>query len=44
METEGIGELSNNMCSDMQSDIEKMCSSLHNDTCGGGMSVDEKAQ
>ena len=25
------------MCSFMQGDIEKMCSSLHNDTCGDGV-------
>ena len=33
---EGTGDLNTEMCSYMQSDTEKMCSSLRNDTCGDG--------
>ena len=36
LETEGIENLTTDVCSDMQNDTEKMCLSLQNGTCGGG--------
>lgn len=41
LETEGIENLTIDVCSDMQNDTEKMCSSLQNATCRDG-SVDVK--
>lgn len=41
MEMEGIGDLTTDVCSDMQNDTEKMCSSLRGDT-RGERSVDTK--
>lgn len=37
LETESIGNLTIDVCSDMKNDTEKMCLSLQNGTCGGGM-------
>ena len=34
LETEGIENLTTDVCSDMQNDTEKMCLSLQNGTCG----------
>lgn len=41
LETEGIENLTIDVCSDMQNDTEKMCLSLQNATCRDG-SVDVK--
>ena len=35
LETEGIENLTTDVCSDMHNDTEKMCLSLQNGTCGG---------
>ena len=35
LEMEGIGDLTTDVCSDMQNYTEKMCLSLRNGTCGG---------
>lgn len=37
LEMECIGDLTTDVCSNMQNDTEKMCLSLQNGTCGGGM-------
>ena len=42
LETEGIENLTTDVCSDMQNDTEKMCLSLQNGTCGERRSADEK--
>lgn len=34
LETEGIENLTTDVCSNMQNDTEKMCLSLQNGTCG----------
>ena len=39
LEMEGIGDLTTDVCSDMQNDTEKMCLSLQNATCGDGMFI-----
>ena len=39
LETEGIENLTTDVCSNMQNDIEKMCLSLQNGTCGDGMFI-----
>ena len=36
LEMECIGDLTTDVCSDMQNDTEKMCLSLQSDTCGDG--------
>lgn len=42
LETEGIENLTTDVCSDMQNDTEKMCLSLQNGTCGERMSTTSK--
>ncbi len=39
LEMECIGDLTTDVCSDMQSDTEKICLSLQNATCGERMST-----
>ena len=36
LEMKCIGDLTTDVCSDMQNDTEKMCLSLQNATCGDG--------
>ena len=44
LETEGIENLTTDVCSDMQNDTEKMCLSLQNGTCGDGMCFGQQKQ
>lgn len=37
LEMECIGDLTTDVCSDMQNDTEKMCLSLQNATCGDSL-------
>lgn len=37
-------DLTAEMCSYMQNNMEEMCSSLHNDTCGDGMCFGQQKQ
>lgn len=36
---DGTEELNTEMCSYIQNDIEEMCSSMRDDTCGDGMCI-----
>lgn len=44
LETEGIGDLTTDVCSDMQIDTEKMCLSSQHGTCGDSVPSIEKTQ
>lgn len=44
LEMECIGDLTTDVCSDMQNDTEKMCLSLQNATCGDGMCFGQQKQ
>lgn len=37
LEMKGIGDLTTDVCSDMQNDTEKMCLSLQNAACGDSL-------